>query len=177
MPCPPFFLLAVLLLILQTAFFPLLPGWLAYLDPLFVLLVFIAIRFDPFRAALMVTLIGMLLDIFSGIFSGLHPLTFLCLLLLIKTISHLLALVESIHQVPLVLASYIFVTTFSYGAISTLSPEAATSIPWQQIIIRLFMLAIITMPLFSFFDLVMTKFTPKKALQILIRPQRGNRFR
>ena len=64
MPCPPYILLALIFLILQTAFFPLLPGWLTRLDPLFVLLIFVSIRLDVYRGAIMVTLIGILLDIY-----------------------------------------------------------------------------------------------------------------
>ncbi len=176
MPCPPFIVIAVLLLILQTAVFPMFTGWLSRLDPLFVLLIFVSIRLDLYRGAIMVTFFGMLFDIFSGIYSGLHPVAYLFLFFLIKLLSKPLVLNELPHQIPVVLSSYLFVTAFTYTMISSLAPETATSWQWQEIIIRLILLTIITMPLFSIYDFVMDKFTSKKALQILIRPKKGNRF-
>lgn len=176
MPCPPFIILAIFFLILQTSFMPLLPGWLSRLDPFFVTLIFISIRFDPYRGAIMITFFGMLMDIFSGIYSGLHPVAYLCLFLIIKLLSRPLVLNELPHQIPIVLSSYLFVTAFTFAMIDSLAPNVATSWQWQEIIIHLVLLAIITMPLFSFFDFIMAKFSAHKSLQIIIRPKRGNRF-
>ena len=176
MPCPPFIFIGITLLILQTSLFPLLPGWLSRLDPLFVLFIFLSIRLDLVRGIIMVTFLGMILDIFSGIYSGLHPVSFLTLFAIIKLLSRPLVLNELPHQVPLVLVCYLFSCAISYTLIDALAPEAAISWQWQEIIIRLVLLAIITMPCFSFFDFVMARFSSQKALQILIRPRRGNRF-
>lgn len=176
MPCPPFIFLSIFFLIVQTAFLPWLPGWLSRLDPFFVMLVFVSIRLDPFRGTVMMIFFGMVMDLFSGIYSGLHPVVYVTLFFLIKLLSRLLVLNELPHQIPLVLSSYLLVMTFTYAMISSLAPEAAISWQWQEIIIHLILLAIITMPLFSFFDFVMDKFSSKKAMQIIIRPKRGNRF-
>ncbi|MDR9500538.1 MAG: rod shape-determining protein MreD [Desulfurivibrionaceae bacterium] len=177
MPCAPFILVATLLLILQTSFLPGLPGWFAKIDPLFVLVVFVSVRLDPYRGALLIIYIGMLTDIFSGIYSGLHPVIYLALHFMIKLLSRPLVLNEPPHQIPLVLASYIFVMGLTHMITTLLSPEAISLWSWKEIIVRLLLLALITMPLFSLYDYIMNRLSPKKALQILIKPGNKNRFR
>ncbi len=177
MPCAPFIILGTVLLVLQTSFLPLLPGWFAKLDPLFVLVVFVAVRIDPYRGALLVIYFGMLTDIFSGIYSGLHPVVYLTLHFFIKLLSRPLVLNEPPHQIPLVLSSYFFVLSLTHLITSFLSPDVASLWNWKEIIVRLLLLALITMPLFSLYDFTMTKLSPKKALEILIKPRNKNRFR
>lgn len=177
MPCAPFIFLGTGLLILQTSLFPSLPGWFSQLDPLFILIVFIAVHIDAIRGTVLTIYFGMLTDIFSGVYSGLHPITYLALLLLIKGLSRPLVLSESPHQIPLVLSSYLFASCFIFTIVSFLAPEMDMLWSWPALFIRFFMLALITLPCFKFYRFAMNKFNPKNALQILIRPKRGNRFR
>ncbi len=177
MPCAPFIILGTLLLILQTSFLPTMPGWFAKLDPLFVLVVFVIVRLDPYRGAVLVLYFGMLTDIFSGIYSGLHPVTYLTLHFMIKLLSRPFVLNEPPHQIPLVITSYFFVLGLIHMITTFLSPNVTSLWNWKEIIVRMLLLAIITMPLFSLYDLSMTKISPKKALGILIKPRNKNRFR
>lgn len=177
MPCAPFIILGTLLLILQTSFIPMLPGWFSQIDPLFVLLVFVIIRLDLYRGALLVIYLGMLTDIFSGIYSGLHPVVYLALYCMVKLLSRPLVLDELPHQIPLVLTSYFFVLSLTHMITTFLSPDATSLWNWKEIIVHLLLLALITMPLFSFFDFTISRLSPKKALEILIKPRNKNRFR
>jgi rod shape-determining protein MreD len=177
MPCAPFIILGTLLLVLQTSFLPIFPGWFAKLDPLFVLVVFVSVRVDPFRGALIIIYLGMLTDIFSGIYSGLHPVVYLTLHFMIKLLSRPLVLNEPPHQIPLVLTSYFFVLSLINLTTTFLSPDVASLWNWKEIIVRLLLLALITMPLFSFYDFTMSRLSPRKALEILIKPRNKNRFR
>lgn len=177
MPCAPFILLGTLLLVLQTSFFPILPGWFAALDPLFVLVVFVSVRLDPYRGALLIIYFGMLTDIFSGIYSGLHPVVYLTLHFMIKLLSKPLVLNEPPHQIPLVLTSSFLVLSLTHLTTTFLAPEVTSLWSWKEIIVRLLLLALITMPLFSFYDFTMRRLSPQKALEILIKPRNKNRFR
>ncbi|MEN8258533.1 MAG: hypothetical protein ABFS09_11790 [Thermodesulfobacteriota bacterium] len=177
MPCAPFIILGTLLLILQTSLLPVLPGWFAKLDPFFVLVVFVTVRFDPYRGALLVIYCGMLTDIFSGIYSGLHPVVYMALHFMVKLLSKPLVLNEPPHQIPLVLTSYFFVLSLTHMITSFLSPEVASLWNWKDIIVRMMLLALVTMPLFSLYDFTMSRLSPKKALQVLIKPRNKNRFR
>lgn len=177
MPCAPFIIIGTLLLVLQTSFLPALPGWFTKLDPLFVLVVFVTVRFDPYRGALLVIYFGMLTDIFSGIYSGLHPVVYLSLHFMVNLLSRPLVLNEPPHQIPLVLTSYFFVLSLIHMITSFLSPHLMSIWSWKEIIVRMLLLALITMPLFSLYDFAMNKMSPKKALSILIKPRNKNRFR
>ncbi len=177
MPCAPFIFLGTGLLILQTSLFPSLPGWFSQLDPLFILIVFIAVHIDTVRGIVLTIYFGMLTDIFSGVYSGLHPIAYLALLFLIKGLSRPLVLSESPHQIPLVITSYLFVSCFIFTIVSSLAPETDLLWSWPALFIRFFMLALITPPCFKLYRFAMNRFNPKNALQILIRPKRGNRFR
>lgn len=177
MPCAPFIILGTLLLVLQTSILPIMPGWFAKIDPLFVLVVFVSVRLDPYRGALLVIYFGMLTDIFSGIYSGLHPVVYLALHFTINLLSRPLVLNEPPHQIPLVLSSYLFVLSLTHMITTFLSPEAVSLWNWKEIFVRLLLLTLITMPLFSLYDFSMTRLSPKKALEILIKPRNKNRFR
>lgn len=177
MPCAPFIIIGTLLLILQTSFLSVLPGWFTKLDPLFVLVVYVTVRLDPYRGALLVIYFGMITDIFSGIYSGLHPVVYLALHFMVQLLSRPLVLNEPPHQIPLVVTSYIFVMGLIHLITSWLSPEVISLWSWKEIIVRLLLLAIITMPLFRFYDFTLDRLSPKKALEILIKPRNKNRFR
>lgn len=177
MPCAPFILLGSILLIFQTSLFPHLPGWFSQLDPLFILIVFIAIHIDSIRGTVLIIYFGMLTDILSGVYSGLHPIVYLALLLVIKTLSRPLVLSEPPHQIPLVVTSYLFTSCFTYLIASTLTPDTTLIWSWPALFVRFFMLALITIPCFKLYLFSMNKLNPKNALQILIKPKNGNRFR
>lgn len=177
MPCAPFIFLSTVLLILQSSLFPSLPGWFSQLDPLFILLVFIAVHIDIIRGTVLTIYIGMITDIFSGVYSGLHPITYLALFLVIKGLSRPLVLSEAAHQIPLVLSSYLFVSCFIFVIVSSLAPATDLLWSWPDLFIRFFMLGLITIPCFKAYRFSMDTFNPRNALQILIKPKRGNKFR
>ncbi len=177
MHCALFTLIGTCLLILQTSLFPYLPGWFSQLDPLFILIVFITIHIDIIRGTVLTIFLGMLTDILTGVYSGLHPIVYLALLLIIKGMSRPLVLTETHHQIPLVLSSYLFTSSLIYIIASTLAPETDLLWSWPALFIRFGMLALITIPSFKLYIFALNTFHPKKALQILIKPKRSNRFR
>ena len=177
MPCAPFILLGTSLFILQTSLFPSFPGWFSQIDPLFILLVFIAVHIDIIRGTVLTIYFGMLTDILSGVYSGLHPVVYLTLFFLIKGLSRPLVLSEPPHQIPLVVSSYFFTSCCIYIITSSLAPETVLHWSWPALFIHFFMLTLITIPCFKLYSFSMEKFNPQKALQFLIKPKRGNRFR
>ncbi len=177
MPCAPFIFLGTGLLILQTSLFPYFPGWFSQLDPLFILIVFIAVHIEIIRGTLITIYFGMLTDILTGIYSGLHPIAYLALLIVIKGLSRPIVLSESPHQIPLVISSYLFTSCFIYIIVSALAPETSLLWSWPALFVRFGMLALITIPCFKLYSFSMNKLNPQNALQILIKPKQGNRFR
>ena len=99
--------LGTILLTIQTTLFHILPAWIGRPDLLFILVIFLATDMETFKGALLVLLFGFLMDIFSGIYLGMYPLLYLLLFFAIKTLSRHVVLVEIVHQVPLVVVSYL----------------------------------------------------------------------
>ena len=63
-----FIVFSLFLFVLQNTLFAELPAWLGRPDLIFLLVVFLAYRFEAIKGAVLVFLIGLFMDIFSGIF-------------------------------------------------------------------------------------------------------------
>ncbi|MCK9293620.1 MAG: rod shape-determining protein MreD [Desulfobulbaceae bacterium] len=177
MPVISFFFLGVFLLILQTSLLAILPGWVGRPDAFFVLIVFVATRLKFVHGALLLLVLGLIMDIFSRIFLGVYPITYLLLFFLLHGISRRLAIHEPVHRIPMAIASYLFVNSLLYSFASYLAPENELIWNWKDILMQILLLAIITLPLFTFFEAFDEILTPKKAAQLFLRPKNKNTFR
>ena len=172
-----FFFLGVFLLILQTTLFQILPEWAGKPDLLFVLIVFLAIRVDVIKGAVLVLLFGLLMDIFSGIYLGLHPVIYLMLFFALNGITKHLAINESIHQVPLVVISYLLACNGIYIFASILSPDNDLVWSWSRLLLQIVILAIITAPLFKIYGWTLSLLENRSNLSSPWRKSKsGNRF-
>jgi rod shape-determining protein MreD len=172
-----FLLLGTILLVLQTSMLPLLPHWLGRPDPLFVLVVFAAIRLETYQGAVLALIFGLLLDIFSGPYLGLYPVVFLILFLVLRTLAVNLLLTEVVHQVPLTLISYLAATSGLYIFASLLAPENPLPWSWRGVLLQLFMLAVFTMPLFELYEALLVRLVQRKKRRPALQVQTGNRFK
>ncbi|OKY74537.1 MAG: rod shape-determining protein MreD [Desulfobulbaceae bacterium DB1] len=172
-----YFLIAVLLLILQTSLLPSLPDWMGRPDPLFVLIVFVALRFDIYRGAVLLLLLGLIMDIFSGIFLGIYPVTYLLLFALLKAVARKLAIHETAHRFPLVLSCYLLVNTVLFTFATFLAPENELSWNWIKILLQMLMISLFMPPLFALFDALDSWLTPRRAVIFFQRPKSKNTFR
>jgi rod shape-determining protein MreD len=172
-----FLMVGIGLLILQTSIFPLLPVWLGRPDPLFVLIVYAALRLEIYQGAILTLVFGLLLDIFSGPFLGLYPVIYLTLFVILKTMAANLTIHETVHQVPLTLASYLFACVGLFVFASLLMPEDTLAWPWRGVLLQLFLLAILTIPLFQIYDLLWTSICRRRKNRSSLQIQTGNRFK
>ena len=177
MPAISYFFFGVFLLILQTSLLTALPGWLGRPDLFFVLIVFVAIRLKLIHGALLLLVLGLVMDIFSGIFLGIYPITYLLLFFVLHGLARGLAIQESVHRIPLVIISYLFVNGLLYSFASYLAPENELVWNWKAVLMQLLLLAIITQPLFTLFETFDEMLSPNKAAQFFLRPKNKNRFR
>ena len=172
-----FFFLGVFLLILQTTLFQILPDWAGKPDLLFVLIVFLAIRMDVIKGAVLVLLFGLLMDIFSGIYLGLHPVIYLMLFFALHGITKHLAINESIHQVPIVVISYLLACNGIYTFASILSPDNDLVWSWGQLLLQVVILTLITAPLFKIYGWTLSLLEDRsKHLSPWRKSKSGNRF-
>lgn len=147
-----FFFLGVLLLVMQTTLFPMLPGWIGKPDLLFVLVIFLALRMKMFQGGVLTLLFGMLMDVFSGIFLGLCPTIYLILFFSIQWVSRQLIISEVSHQILLVVVGYLFMSSGIFIGSSMLDSQEVLNWSWPDIFLQMLILVILTIPLFYLFD-------------------------
>jgi len=174
-----FFLLGAFLLIFQTTLLHALPEWFGRPNLLFLLIVFIATNLDLFKGAVLALLFGLLMDIFSGVFLGLHPIVYLVLFFVLQRISKHLATNEAVHQMPLVAFSYLFSASSIFIFATILAPESKIYWAWGTEILQVLILAVICIPFFHIFKWITQVFDTqgqKKNKNPFRRQKSGNRY-
>lgn len=172
-----FLILGATLLTIQTTLFTMLPSWMGNPDLLFLLIVFIAIRFDLFRGALLALFFGLMTDIFAGVFLGLFPVIYLLLFFILQGLSRLLIIDESVHQAPLAAASYLFTNSCIFIFARILAPDSPLAWSWRNIILGTLIMAVIAIPFYHLCAMIheLAKNDLKK--RSFLRSKTGNRFR
>ncbi|MFU8818930.1 MAG: rod shape-determining protein MreD [Desulfurivibrio sp.] len=172
-----FFGMGVLILVLQTTLFHLLPAWIGRPDLLFLLIVFIALQMGTFRGLVLTLLLAMLMDVFSGFDLGVYPLAYLLLFLVLKLISRTLALEDSVHQVPLVMVGFLGVAACIHLLVSLLAPENPIYWAWPQLLQNVVILGVVCLPFFHFCRWLLTLLEEKPPLALFVFKRRSaNRF-
>ena len=172
-----FFLLGTLLLTLQTTLLHLLPEWVGRPNLIFLLVVYLAVHMDLYKGAVLALLFGLIMDIFSGIFLGLHPVIYLLLFFSLKGLSRHLAIMEPLHQVPMVAVSYLFSTSGIFIFTTILAPENPLEWAWGTVLLELLILCVICIPCFHFFHGISQLLTTTQTKSFFSRSKTGNRFK
>lgn len=172
-----FLILGILILIVQTTFLQILPPWLGYPDILFLLIVYISCQKEILAAAVIILLLGLLMDVFSGVYLGLYPVVYLLIFAFIKGISRKIALSDFTYQVPLAVISYLLVSIFMFGFSYLLAPESLPQWNWGTILLQLLMLAVIGAPVFALFDYIMNLYRSATAAGLIPGSKTSNRFK
>ncbi|HSR37166.1 MAG TPA: rod shape-determining protein MreD [Desulfurivibrionaceae bacterium] len=173
-----FLAIGTLCLVLQTTLLHDLPAWLGQPDLLFLLIVFAATHLDLVRGAILALLLGLLMDIFSGIFLGLYPLTYLLVFFVLKGATRHLAFTAALHQVPLIVISYLFGNAAIYVITSILAPEATLSWGWGNMLQQLIIMSVVCIPCFSVFRWLQLRMTPGSGSSFISLGARpSNRFK
>lgn len=173
-----FLAIGTLCLLLQTTLLHDLPAWMGQPDLLFLLIVFAATHLDLFRGAVLALLLGLLMDIFSGIFLGVYPLTYLLVFFVLKASTRHLAFTDTLHQIPLIVISYLFGNAAIYVISSILAPEAVLSWGWGNMLQQLVIMSVVCIPAFGLFRWLQMRMTPGSGSSFLSLGSRpSNRFR
>lgn len=172
-----FFFIGTLLLTLQTTLFQILPEWVGKPELLFVLIVFLGVRLDIYKGAVLTLLFGLLMDIFSGIYLGLHPVIYLLLFFALKGVTRHLAIDEYTHIIPLVVLSYLFTCCGIFVFATFLAPENQLEWYWSKTLLQALILSVISIPFFSLYDGLQRLLNRAPARPSLFRQKPANRFR
>ena len=172
-----FLILGILIIVMQTTFLQLLPAWLGKPDILFLLIIYISCKSDILRGSVVILMLGLLMDVFSGVFLGLYPVIYLLVFAFIKGISRKIAINEFAYQVPLAVISYLFVGTGMFLFSFSLAPDAPSQWSWGNMLLQLLMLAVIGAPVFGIFDSIMNFYKSTSASGRFPGSKRSNRFK
>lgn len=178
MPVVVFLIIGALLLVLQTSLIPMLPAWLGKPEFLFLLIVFIPSRMGVIPGASVAFLLGILSDVYSGIYLGLFPITYLLIFFILKGIYRFVAVNETFYQAPIVAVTYLLTCGGIFIAAMLLGDGNQPQWTWDAVLVRTLLVAILTMPFFSLFDLCWEKSAVHQPRwRLFKRKKRENRFR
>ena len=97
-----FLIIGIFLITFQTTVLQFLPTWLGAPDLVFILIAFLAYRFEVLKGLLLTFLLGWMMDVISGIYLGTYLIEYLLFFIALNTLTLNSPLKESAYQVPLV---------------------------------------------------------------------------
>ena len=177
MAVPVFVLLGLFLVVLQTTVFMVNPVWPAAPDMFYILVAFLAYRFDLFRSLLIILPVSVAMDVFSGVILGIYPAICLASFGLLRIMAAKMPVRESYYQVPFIGVSYLLVNKAVYLLLSFLQPDVL--VPWScpLMLLRVLLLILVAFPLFRFFEFVAGRLQHSPISFKMLRVRSGNAFR
>lgn len=172
-----FIVIGLLLIVLQSSVFMLNPVWVGAPDLYYILVAYLAYRFDLFRSLIILFPLSWIMDVFSGVVIGVYPVICFSAFVLLKVMDTKIPVRESIYQVPLVGVSYLVIHKVVHIFLSILMPEAAAPWSWPEMLVKVFLLVLFAFPLFRFFEFVNQRLQKKFVPFRMLRVRSGNRFR
>ena len=149
---PGFFIIGLLLIILQLTLLMFHPLWLFAPDLYYILVAFMAYRIDPVRSLLVLLPLSWVLDVFSGTILGMYPAIFFGGYFLLRLMNTKLPVRASLYQVPLTGISFLAVTRLAHVVFDFLEPGLMLTWSWPKSLIRALLIVFFTFPLFRFFE-------------------------
>ena len=97
-----FWVLGIVLIVVQTTLLQSLPVWLGRPDFVFILVAFTAYRFAWIPGIALVFTLGWIMDVMVGIYLGVYPLVCLITFTTLKLLTNKSPIKESTYQIPLI---------------------------------------------------------------------------
>jgi rod shape-determining protein MreD len=172
-PC--FLALGILLIVAQTTFMQFLPSLRP--DLIYILVAFIAYRFDWLRGFFLVFIFGWMMDVVSGMYLGTYPLQYFLVFVCLKILSQNSPIKETAFQIPLVGASYFLLQMALYSIYSLTQPDTIPEWSWSKILVISVILAVTTIPCFLLYNHIFEYLQKRRLSPRILRRRSGNRFR
>ena len=172
-----FFVLAFFFMAIQTTLFQFFPAWLGGPDLVFILVVFVAYRFDWLGGLVLVVFCGWMMDIASGLYLGTYPVVYLFVFALLKLLAANSPLREGLYQIPMVGISYFVVQLLFYGFFVVIQPEALPEWNWAQVVRETFILLVASIPCFLALNSLFEVLSRRRFVSKILIRRSGNRFR
>lgn len=171
-----FIILGSFLLVIQSSTLTLMPKWIGSPDLLFLLVLFIATKMDICRGIILVMIYGLMMDVFSGVILGLYPTVYLGLFISIQYLSRHIMTDEPAHQPLLAALSYLACSGAVYLGTAVFSPNFTIYWGWRDLLLEMFILAILVLPVFQVFDRLILATNSDQNRFLFLRKKSGNRF-
>lgn len=172
-----FLLIGMFLIVMQTTVLQILPDWFGFPDLLFILIAFIAFRFDWLRGCLLAFVLGWMMDVVSGIYLGVFAVKYVVVFFMLFLLTQNSPVKESAYQVPLVGGSYFIVQIGFYMMLSMTSDDLVSSWSWNRMGRETIILMIATVPCFLLFNSLFEYLLQRRVVPRVTRKKTGNRFR
>ena len=172
-----FLIIGMLLIGFQTTILQIMPLWLGSPDLVFILVAFLAYRFDILKGLFLSFAFGWIMDVVSGIYPGMYLVEDL----LFYTGLHLLTvnspIKESAYQVPLVGASYFLVQFVLYFLLSVMVTDGLPDWSWSRLLRETIILTMATIPCFLLFNRFNEYLLKRRTIRRNPRKKTGNQYR
>jgi rod shape-determining protein MreD len=172
-----FFLIAVALVVLQTTILQLGPIWLRSPDLVFILVSFIAYRFDWLRGLLLVFASGWMMDVVAASFPGLFVFEYLFVFLVLSALAKNSPVKETAFQIPLVGIAYFVIQVMIYGALIMIDSESLPLWSWGRLTRETVIVMVATIPGFALLNALYEYLQQRRTVSRIIHRKSGNRFR
>jgi rod shape-determining protein MreD len=143
-----FWLIGILLIVVQTSLLQYFPPWIGRPDFLFIFITFIAYSFAWIPGIILVFSLGWIMDVVAGIQLGFYPLVCLVTYAILKTLAQNKALKETAYQIPMVGISFFLVQMLLYFSYSLVSPEVLPEWSWGMTLQRTALIMVSAIPIF-----------------------------
>jgi rod shape-determining protein MreD len=172
-----FLLVGMFLIVLQTSVLQALPAWFGFPDFVFILVAFVAFRFDWLRGFLLSFAFGWMMDVVSVIYLGIFVVKYLAVFFILKLFTQNSPVKESAYQVPMVGVSYFLVQLGFYASLTMAAAELVSPWSWNRMWMETIILMIATVPCFLIFNSLYEYMHNRRTIPRAIRKRGGNRFR
>ncbi len=172
-----FLLIGIFLITFQTTVLQFLPSWFGSPDLVFILIAFLAYRFEVLRGLLLSFLLGWMMDVMSGIYPGMYLVEYLLFFIALNTLTLNSPLKESAYQVPLVGVFYFLAQFLLYFILSIMVNDSMVVWSWSRVLRETIILTVATIPCFLLFNTFNEFLLKRKAMKRSSRKKAGNRYR
>ncbi len=172
-----FIVLGLLLIVLQTTVLMVNPLWVAAPDLYYILVAYLAYRFDLLRSLIIIFPLSWTMDVLSGVVLGMYPAICFGAFFLLKIMSAKIPVRESFYQVPMVGVSYLVVSKIIYIGLSLFEPGASAPWSWPEMLVRVGLMILLSFPLFRLFEFINIRMQRTFIPYRVLRVRAGNRYR
>lgn len=172
-----FILIGLLLIVLQTSVLMVNPVWVSSPDLYYILVAYLAYRFDVLRSLIIIFPLSWLMDVFSGVVIGVYPAICFGSFVLLKLMDTKIPVRESLYQIPLAGICYLVVHKVVHIFLSVVAADTVSPWSWPEMFAKVFLLVLCAFPLFRFFDFLNTRLQKNFLPFRMLRVRSGNRFR